>query len=427
MYEWATRLAPSAMAGLLNSWDWKRLASNPKQALDLRPNLLIKGEVETVRKLSEQGTLVVVPTHVSNLDSIVLGYAAYLMGMPPLTYGAGLNLFSHRVLGFFMNRLGAYKVDRLKQAPLYKNVLKSFATRAIELGYHNLFFPGGTRIRSGQVERRLKKGLLGTGLRAYMNNLRSNAAQPNVYVVPCTISYGLVLEAETLIEDHLKETGKARYIISDDEFSKPRRVAQFLQSLIKMDSRIYITFGTPLDPFGNRVDFQGQSRDACDRPVDIQHYVCRQGNVVEDEQRDREYTGVLGDAVVREFQRNNRVQSTNVVAQAMYELIQHRYPEADPYRQLRLALDTTGYTHQALLKQVDSVLSRVRTLEKDDQLRLAPKLLQSDGQSVLAKAVRLFGAYHTKMTIRQSGDRVFTDQPQLVLYYRNRLSGYAGF
>ena len=38
---------------------------------------------------------------------------------------------------------------------------------------------------------------------AYVNNLRNGRPRPNLYILPCTLSYKLVLEAETLIEDHL--------------------------------------------------------------------------------------------------------------------------------------------------------------------------------------------------------------------------------
>jgi glycerol-3-phosphate O-acyltransferase len=51
-----------------------------------------------------------------------------------------------------------------------------------------------------------------------------------VYFVPATLNYALVLEAETLIEDHLKGAGQSRYIIEDDESSRARRVYSFMTS-----------------------------------------------------------------------------------------------------------------------------------------------------------------------------------------------------
>ena len=51
------------------------------------------------------------------MDSLVLGYAIYRLGLPPVIYGAGLNLFSNPLVGFFMHNLGAYTVDRRKRDP----------------------------------------------------------------------------------------------------------------------------------------------------------------------------------------------------------------------------------------------------------------------------------------------------------------------
>src|SRR5690606_24005049 len=119
------------------------------------------------------------------------------------------------------------------------DVLKIYSTVILERNYHSLFFPGGTRSRSGAVESKLKLGLLGTGIKAYINNLKKNAEKPNIYVVPCTINYHLVLEAETLIDDYLEETGKARYIIERDESSSFAKVFNFIFQSARMDTSLY--------------------------------------------------------------------------------------------------------------------------------------------------------------------------------------------
>ncbi|MCK6576423.1 1-acyl-sn-glycerol-3-phosphate acyltransferase, partial [Myxococcota bacterium] len=174
-----------------------------------------------LRALAREHTLIFAPTHVSNLDSPLIGYALDRLGLPPAIYGAGLNLFSSPVMGFFMSRLGAYTVDRRKQHRLYKDVLKDYSIDSLGRRCHSLFFPGGTRCRSGRVEDRVKKGLLGTGIIAWQEGLLQGRPHPEVLVVPVTLSFSLVLEAETLIEDSLEEEGKRRYIITDDEFSEP--------------------------------------------------------------------------------------------------------------------------------------------------------------------------------------------------------------
>src|ERR1700743_2593211 len=113
---------------------------------------------------------------------------------------------------------------------LYKDVLKTYSTVMIERGYHSLFFPGGTRSRSGGVERKLKLGLAGAGVEAFVRTTVRGKTQP-VFFVPSTINYLLTLEAETLIDDFLQEEGKARYIIEDDESAKVGRIAAFMNKL----------------------------------------------------------------------------------------------------------------------------------------------------------------------------------------------------
>ena len=104
----------------------------------------------------------------SNLDSVVFGFAIERAGLPPAVYGAGKNLFTNPVLSYFMHNLGAYRVDRRLRHSLYKDVLKTYSTVMLEHGYHSLFFPGGTRSRSGGGVRKLKLGLAGTGSEAFV-------------------------------------------------------------------------------------------------------------------------------------------------------------------------------------------------------------------------------------------------------------------
>src|SRR5262249_21188876 len=150
---------------------------------------------------------------------------------------------------------------------LYKDVLKTYSTVLIERGYHSLFFPGGTRSRSGGVERKLKLGLAGTGIEAFIRTTVRGRTQP-VFFVPATINYLLTLEAETLIDDFLQEEGKARYIIEDDESTRFARVAAFSNKLLGLDAACVIRFSRPLDCFGNYVDDEGMSHDARGRIVD---------------------------------------------------------------------------------------------------------------------------------------------------------------
>ncbi len=423
VYRVATRALPHGLSALLKGASVRRVAN--MEILfrrGLQEYVSVEGEVDHVKALLNRGTLLVTPTHSSNLDSPVLGYAIYLMGIPPLTYGAGLNLFTNPVLSFFMSNLGAYKVDRRKKAALYKAVLKQYSTVALELGYHSLFFPGGTRSRSGEVERTLKKGLLGTAVRAYTNNLQSARPKPDIFVVPCTINYKLVLEAETLIKDHLAEVGKARFIITDDEFSKPRRILNFMSNLFSLDARIVVRFGKPMDVFGNPVDLEGRSLDPRGRVVDRRGYVSRGGVPVRDDQRDQQYTTELAGEIARSYGRDNVVMSTNLLGFALNNLIERANPGMDPYRLLRTGGTADSFPMSEVHSEVERVLAAVRDLPEPPALEAI--IQRGDVPDIVNDALKHFAIYHTLDAAERRGDRVFHHDRNLLRFYGNRLRGY---
>ena len=74
-----------------------------------------------------------VPTHFGNLDSILIGWVISALGLPAFIYGAGLNLFNIRIVAYFINSLGAYKVNRRKKNLLYLETLKHIQERQFNL------------------------------------------------------------------------------------------------------------------------------------------------------------------------------------------------------------------------------------------------------------------------------------------------------
>ncbi len=419
-YTFATRFLPGLLTRVLT-------ASQPMDLLggdfDPASRIVVSGPLDTLRGLAETHTFIVAPTHVSNLDSPLLGYALYAAGLPPVVYGAGLNLFSNPAMAFFMSRLGAYTVDRRKKHGLYKEVLKDYSIEVLSRRCHSLFFPGGTRSRSGRVETKLKKGLLGTGLSAWQEGLERGRPDPEILVVPCVLSCSLVLEAETLIEESLKEEGRQRYIISDDEFADSRAVASFGRRVLAMDASVHVRFSDPLDVFGNPVDQDGVSLDVRGQHVDRRGYITdHEGRVVRDEQRDHVYTEGLARAIERSYLRDNTALSTHVAAFSAWNLLRAAHPRLDVYQTALLSPAERGLSAGALLAAMGRVISRLERMQSEGRVRSA--LPAGGAVAVLEEALQRFASFHTRRALARHGeDQVLVD-PKLALYYSNRLVGY---
>lgn len=390
------------------------------QELDSR--IQVEGPLDVLRGIAERGTLVVTPTHSSNMDSVVVGLALERAGLPPVTYGAGKNLFTNPFISFFMHNLGAYRVDRRLRFELYKDILKEYSTVLLESGYHSLFFPGGTRCRSNMVERSLKLGLLGTTVTAYANNVRAGEPQRRIYVVPATINYRLVLEAETLIHDYLAETGQRRYIIVDDEFSRLGRIIEFVRKMLVHEGAVVIRFGRPLDPFGNDVDDDGGSRDRAGRRVDPRSYLMgADGEPVVDDQRDAEYTRLLGRRLAEAYPRETVFHSTHLVARVVFDAVAAAAGTRDIYRLLRLP------TREIPVPDAIRALGdlRRRIVDTPAAGRLHQRVAQAGDAVILDDAVRALSTYHTHPVVERQGDVLEVRQLELVYYYQNRLAHLA--
>ncbi|MBK8014713.1 MAG: 1-acyl-sn-glycerol-3-phosphate acyltransferase [Deltaproteobacteria bacterium] len=422
VYNLATRAIPPALGLLLNAVSPRRLVERFPHFPKIDDAVIIQGETEHLHRLHDVGTVILTPTHVSNLDSIVIGYSLFRLGLPPFVYGAGLNLFSNPLIGFFMHNLGAYTVDRRKNDALYKEVLKEYATLTLEHGYDNLFFPGGTRSRSGAIERRLKLGLLGTGLAAYINNRARGALRDRVFIVPATLSCQLALEAETLIDDFLKEVGKSRYIIDDDEFAMPKRIFDFFVQLMNLDSKIHVTISRGLDPFGNPVDDEGQSMDPCGRTIDITRYITKDGVPTAVEDRDAEYTKELGLRIGDAFLRDNVLQSTHITARAIFGLMRRQNRDHTILRLIRTGGMYDDFEMGAVYREADRVLSALHKLEGRGGVRLGPSLRQPT-EDVINDGLAHFAIYHTRPAAFRRGNRLVPKDRNLLFYYQNRIEG----
>ncbi len=425
-YKVTRRIVTFGFSRLLNAARVKGFRSIFSNQFSLQDKIQIVGETDQIRELASKGTIVMVPTHFSNLDSILIGWIISVLGLPPFIYGAGLNLFNISIFAYFMNALGAYKVDRRKKNLVYLETLKTYSSEALQFGVHSLFFPGGTRSRSGMIEKKLKLGLLSTAVEAQRANFErgEDDVSGKIFIVPVTINYHFVLEAPILIQEHLSMTGQERYYKESDEFSTSYKISKFLVKFFTKGSDISVSIGKALDVLGNYVDNDGNSIDRNGRKIDTKDYFLYNGKVTVDAQREEEYTYHLGKRIVEEFHKINRVFSSHLVAFTAFQMIKRENKKMDLYNLLRLPEEDVVIIYQGFKEECQKVLNKIHELEADSKVQIAPHM-KMDIDSIIDHGFANLGMYHAKRPlIKNSMGNIETQDLNLLYYYHNRLHGY---
>ncbi|MHA7131614.1 1-acyl-sn-glycerol-3-phosphate acyltransferase [Algoriphagus namhaensis] len=425
-YKFTRSVVTYGFSRLLNAARVKGFRSIFSNQYTLQDKIQITGETDQLRELATKGTIVMVPTHFSNLDSILIGWIISVLGLPPFIYGAGLNLFNISIFAYFMNALGAYKVDRRKKNLLYLETLKTYSKEAIQFGCHSLFFPGGTRSRSGKIEKKLKLGLLSTAIEAQRANYQDgkNDVSGKIFIVPVTINYHFVLEAPGLIRDHLSITGQERYYKENDEFSTSYKISKFLVKFFTKGSDISVSIGRAMDVLGNYVDNDGRSLDKKGRQIHTRDYFISDGQITEDQQREEEYTNRLGVRIVEEFHKINRVFSSHLVAFVAFEIIQQRNRKLDLFDLIRLPEEEIFIDYVEFKQACQLLLDEILALKAQGLIDTAPHLSKAMDE-LIDDGLNNVGMYHAKRPlIKDKSGNLVTEDMSLLYFYHNRLTGY---
>lgn len=427
IYEFAKKALPVGFSRLLKTSVGQNFKERLSHQFNIKDRFHFTGDLETIRELGTKATLVMVPTHFSNIDSPVIGWAIQELGLPAFIYGAGLNLFGIKILAYFMNRLGAYKVDRRKKNQIYLETLKMYSTLAIHQGAHSLFFPGGTRSRSGAIEDKLKLGLLGTAMEAqYLNLVNAPKGQDGkkIVIVPVVLNYHFVLEAPVLIDQHLKQTGREFYFAENDEFSTSFKIARLIFKFLTRSSELAISFGPCMDLFGNRVDRDGNSFDERDRKIDIQQYYLSNGELINDKQRNGEYIRLLGEKIVKVYRQNNIVFSSHLLAFTAFEILKKRFKKLDLYALLRLPQEDREISYNEFAQNIEALRKEIFKMSDRGDI-IAPEQISWDISKIIDHGMDQLGLYHDQSTLLFTDEKNITTQDMKLLYfYHNRLEGF---
>lgn len=425
-YQLAQGTASYTLDKLLNPIRPRRLRASSQIRARLQTQIHITGAVRELRQLAQQGTIVMVPTHSSHVDSVLIWWVIHTLGLPPFIYGAGLNLFNRRFFAYFMNKLGTYKVDRRKKNIAYLTTLKAYSMLALQRGCHSLFYPGGTRSRSGALETSLKLGLLGTAVEAQQSNYQIHGpAAQKLFVVPVVFSYHFVLEAPHLIRDYLADQGIRRYTSEEAVHAKPYKLLKFIKNFATKSSSVVVSIGQPLDVLGNVVDEAGHSYDAQGARIDTYGYFCNHGDELAAGQGIKESTRKLGQVIVQSYYKYHCVLSSHLVAFTAFSLLRQQYADLALGAFFQLPTHELAIPYATLERVFVQVRAAILSLYTAGQLQVATHLQQGSIAGMIMHGIDNLGIYHARRPLlRDKAGDIVTQDLCTLFYYHNKLTGY---
>ncbi len=190
----------------------------------------------------------------------------------PVAYGAGLNLFTSRLIGYFMRNVGAlHRGPEEERSALSRDAqgVRHAAARARPaqpLLPRRHAQPLGCRRGAPQAgaARARRRSRIAT-------RSRRRRTKPRIFVVPCTLTYPLVLEAATLAGDYLRARGRAPLRRRARRVRAARPLGRTSsRSLLELDLSVHVQLRAahgPVRQRGRRGRHVARSARPCGRPL----------------------------------------------------------------------------------------------------------------------------------------------------------------
>ena len=306
--------------------------------------VLDKEGLERVRDAARDASLVLLPSHKSHIDYLVLSDQLYAHAMMPPVIAAGENL-SFFPIGPLLRRGGAYFIRRSFHGDsLYPVIVEAYMRKLIAEGFTVEFFLEGGRSRTGKALPP-KYGLL-----SMVVDSATKLRQTKVKLVPISIGYERIIEERSFVH----------------ELSGGDKQSENMGGLLKSSSVLRSKWGRLYVQFGDIIDFDEFVSNLVQRQGSAGATIAEIG-----EQQQRAAVRALAHKVMYSINEVTVVTPAALVATAL------------------LSHQKRGMTRESLLDACESLM---QTLEKMNA-RVAHQLGVGDGrirEDTIDEAVALF-------------------------------------
>jgi glycerol-3-phosphate O-acyltransferase len=187
--------------------------------------------IERLREFSREGTLVLLPSHKSHMDYMVLAWVLYQrkLQLPLIAAGDNLNFFP---MGALFRRAGAFFIRRSFSGDrLYAAVVDAYMRRLIKDGWPLEFFLEGGRSRTGKL---LPPKL---GLLSIVVDAALGVPTRTTWFCPVSIGYERFVEEQAFVREVSGE---------EKEREDVRALVKAADVVVGRYGRLSVQFGKPL-------------------------------------------------------------------------------------------------------------------------------------------------------------------------------------
>lgn len=154
-----------------------------------------KEAIQSIREIAGKHPIVLVPSHRSHIDYLLLSHIFYRENLTVPHVCAGINLKFWPVAHFIRRGGGFYIRRQIKGQKFYSFVLHSYLKTLLRIGYTLEFFIEGTRSRSGKLLSP-KMGILSMLIQVFLKKQVEDIA-----FVPISISYEKPIESQSYLNE----------------------------------------------------------------------------------------------------------------------------------------------------------------------------------------------------------------------------------
>jgi glycerol-3-phosphate O-acyltransferase len=146
---------------------------------------------------------------------------------------------------------------------------------------------------------------------------------------------------------------------------------------------------------------------------------------VRDEQRNFEYTKILGSKIVSSYFENNTVMTAPLVAFVYFIQLKKRHKHLSLFEIMLLPREDRIVSRDNMIAGMATIIVKLKDLEKLNKVNLSEIIKESTIDNVLANGMNSISLFNSKKVVYADSDGNINSQDvRLAYFYHNRLIGY---